>query len=83
MGTKDKLIERFKSQPNDFKWNELVRLFAIFGYEIGNKGKTRGSRIIFKKGESSYIAHKPHPDSVIKSYVMRQVLEFLIKNKLI
>lgn len=83
MGTKEKLIERFKAQPSNFTWNELVRLFSVFGYEIGNKGRTSGSRVIFKKGESSYIAHKPHPDSLIKPYVMKQVLEFLINNKLI
>lgn len=83
MGTKDKLIARFKSQPSNFTWAELVRLFAIFGYEINNKGKTSGSRVIFTKGESAYAAHKPHPDSTIKPYVMRQVLEFLNNNKLI
>ncbi len=83
MGTKEKLIERFKAQPSNFTWNELVRLFAIFGYEISNKGKTSGSRVIFKKGESSYSAHKPHPDSTIKAYVMKQVLEFLKNNRLI
>ena len=39
MGTKEKLIERFKRQPNDFYWDELVRLFSILGYETDNKGK--------------------------------------------
>ena len=83
MGTKEKLIERFKSQPKDFDWDELVRLFSIFGYKIDNKGKTSGSRVIFAKGESSYTAHKPHPGSIVKGYVMKQVFEFLTKNKLI
>lgn len=83
MGTKEKLIQRFVSQPKDFTWDELVRLFGIFGYEISNKGKTSGSRVIFVKGESSYTVHKPHPDSIIKSYVIKQVLEFLKNNELI
>ncbi len=83
MGSKEKLIERFKSLPSNFTWSELVRLFSVFGYEIGNKGKTSGSRVIFKKGASSYTAHKPHPDSLIKPYVMKQVLEFFKNNKLI
>ena len=81
MGTKEKLIARFKQQPNDFNWDELVRLFAIFGYTLEKKGKTSGSRMIFVKNESSYVAHKPHPGSIVKSYVMKQVLEFLIKNE--
>ncbi len=83
MGTKEKLIERFESQPKDFSWDELVRLFSIFGSEINNKGKTSGSRAIFAKGESSYMVHKPHPGSIVKGYVMKQVFEFLTKNKFI
>lgn len=55
----------------------------MFGYEISNKGKTSGSRVIFKKGESSYAAHKPHLGSIVKPYVMKQVYEFLKNNGLI
>lgn len=83
MGTKEKLLLRFKALPNDFTWTELVRLFSMFGYEISNKGKTSGSRVIFKKGESSYAAHKPHLGSIVKPYVMKQVYEFLKNNGLI
>lgn len=83
MGTKEKLILRFKALPNDFTWTELVRLFGMFGYEINNKGKTSGPRVIFKKEESAYAAHKPHPGSIVKPYVMRQVYEFLKNNGLI
>ena len=31
----------------------------------------------------SYGVHKPHPANVIKSYVMKQVLEFLTENNFI
>ena len=85
MGTKEKLIERFRRQPKDFTFNELTRLFQILGFEMSQKGKTSGSRIEFVNNEKelSYGAHKPHPDSSIKSYVMKQVLEFLTSNKII
>ncbi len=83
MGTKEKLIERFKRQPSDFTWDELVRLFTTFGYTIDNKGKTSGSRVIFEKGDDSYVAHKPHPRNIVKIYVMKQVLKFLTARKLI
>ena len=85
MGTKEKLIKRFKRQPKDFNFNELTRLFQVLGFEISQKGKTSGSRIEFINSEKelSYGAHKPHPDSAIKSYIMKQVLEFLTSNKLI
>ena len=61
MGTKEKLTERFKSQPKDFTWNEYVRLFGALGFEPSNKGRTSGSRVIFTKGDMSHTAHKPHP----------------------
>ena len=48
MGTKEKLIARFRSMPTDFTFDELERLLKIFGYEKSNKGKTSGSRIIYK-----------------------------------
>lgn len=47
MSTKEKLVERFKSQPKDFTFEELIRLFKLFGFEIGSKGKTSGSRMEF------------------------------------
>ena len=37
MSTKEKLLERFKSLPSDFTFDETVRLFAIFGYDISLK----------------------------------------------
>ncbi|MDE6644982.1 MAG: type II toxin-antitoxin system HicA family toxin [Muribaculaceae bacterium] len=83
MGTKEKLIARFKAQPKDFTWDEFVRLFRLLGFELGNKGKTSGSRVIFTKQDLTYIAHKPHPERFIKGYVMRQTLEFMTKNRLI
>ncbi|MCD8208234.1 MAG: type II toxin-antitoxin system HicA family toxin [Bacteroidales bacterium] len=83
MGTKEKLIERFKRMPSDFTWDELVRLFAIFGYAIDNKGKTSGSRVVFEKKEDSYVAHKPHPRNIVKGYVLKQVMRFLTGRKLI
>jgi len=85
MGTKQKLIERFKRQPKDFTFNELTHLFQILGFEVSQKGKTSGSRVEFVNNEKelSYGAHKPHPGSSIKSYAMKQVLEYLTSNKLI
>jgi hypothetical protein len=85
MGTKEKLIERFKKQPKDFSFDELMRLFRLLGFEVSQKGKTSGSRIEFiNNGKGlSFGAHKPHPDNAIKSYVMKQVLDFLTSNKLI
>ena len=83
MSTKEKLIERFKKQPKDFTWEELVRLFGIFGYVVNSKGKTSGSRVLFEKEDESYIVHRPHLSNAIKEYAMKQVLDYLIEKKLI
>lgn len=78
MGTKDKLIERFKQQPSDFTFDEMERLLSLFGYTKSNKGKTSGSRIIYKNSDKRPIMiHKPHPGNIIKSYAMKQVLNDL------
>jgi hypothetical protein len=83
MGTKEKLIERFKGQPKDFTWDELVRLFGVFGFTVYNKGKTSGSRTIFIDDEKEYIIHKPHPKNIIKEASMRNLLIFFTDNKFI
>lgn len=84
MGTKDKLIKRFKSLPNDFTWEEMSRLLVLLGYSPGNKGKTSGSRVIFKgEGKRPIMLHRPHLGNKIKGYVMKQVYEYLKNENLI
>lgn len=78
MGTKEKLIERFKKQPSDFTFDEMERLLSLFGYVKSNKGKTSESRIIYKNGDKRPVMlHKPHPGNIIRSYAMKQVLDDL------
>lgn len=78
MSSKEKLVARFLTLPSDFTFDELERLLAIYGYEKSNKGKTSGSRIVFKDKEGHPIMlHKPHPGNIVKQYAVRQVLEEL------
>ena len=80
MGTKEKLIERFLKMPSDFTFDEIRKLLGYYGYEQTNKGKTSGSRVIFKNGKKRPIMlHKPHPGNVVKNYAMKQVYEDLIE----
>jgi len=83
MSTKEKLIERFKTIPSDFTFDELVRLFGIYGFGIDNKGKTSGSRVRFKKEEMFYTCHKPHPENVVKKATLYDILAFLTLKGLI
>ena len=77
MSTKEKLIERFKRQPKDFTWDELVRLFGIYDFTPDSKGKTSGSRVMFVNGDDAHTVHKPHPSNIMKEYAMKQVLDFM------
>ena len=83
MSTKEKLIKRFLRQPKDFTWDELVRLFGIYGFAPDNKGKSSGSRAQFIKGDDAHTVHKPHPSNIIKGYALKSVLNFLIDRGLI
>ena len=85
MSTKEKLIKRFKGLPKDFTFDEMIRLFGLFGFEVDTKGGTSGSRLALVNKEKclSYNMHRPHPGDNIKSYVMKQVLEYMIANGLI
>lgn len=81
MSSKDKLITRFQSIPSDFTFQELERLLISLGYSPSNKGKTSGSRVVFKSKDGSPIMlHKPHPGNIVKQYALRQILTEL-KNK--
>ena len=84
MGTKEKLITRFSALPNDFSWDEMRRLLVALGYVPCNKGKTSGSRVIFKgDGKKPIMLHKPHPGNIIKGYIMKQVYDYLKNEGLI
>lgn len=84
MGTKEKLIERFKKQPKDFTFDEMTKLLGLLGYTKENKGKTSGSRVIFKsEGKLPIMLHKPHPGNIVKGYAMKQVLDYLKEMRLI
>lgn len=84
-GTKEKLIGRFLTLPKDFTYDEVRRLFGLFGYSESDKGSTSGSRVelVSANGKNSYIMHKPHPSNIMKGYVMKQLLAYIRENKLI
>lgn len=81
MTKKDKLLKRLLEVPKDFTFEELISIFTKYGFKIGTKGKTSGSRVEFynKEMDVKYYAHKPHPKNIVKPYVIKQVIEFLEK----
>lgn len=82
MSRNEKLLSRLLSVPNDFAWEELVRILSYFGYSILKNGKTGGSRRKFADENKKLITlHKPHPSNLVKTYVILDVIAHLKTNK--
>ena len=79
MGQKEKLIEKLKSNPKTFTFDDAVSLLGYFTFRMNNKGKTSGSRVMFTSREyqTKIILHKPHPQKELKEYQVRQLIEKL------
>lgn len=84
MGQKEKLIQRLKSKPKDFTFDDAETLLGYLDYIRSNKGKTSGSRVMFiRDGYGSILLHKPHPKKELKAYQIKQLVEMLEQEGLI
>ena len=84
MGKKEKLIQRLKSKPTDFTFDEAETLLGYLSYSRSNKGKTSGSRVIFSsENHAAILLHKPHPGNELKKYQVQQLIETLQQEGLI
>ena len=79
-----KEIERLKSKPKDYTYDETKSLLNKLGFFENNKGKTSGSRVEFKdEFGRKIILHKPHPGNIIKMYMVNDLLNNLKEWRLI
>lgn len=85
MTREEKLKKRILQLPKDFTFEELETLLFQLGFTRDNKGKTSGSRVRFyhKDKQIQYLAHKPHPKSIIKEKALKDIVSFLTENKLL
>ena len=84
MGQKEKLIQRLKTKPKDFTFDEAETLLGYLSYVRSNKGKTSGSRVMFISEEhEAILLHKPHPKKELKAYQIKQLIEILEQEGLI
>ena len=79
MSTLEKEIDRLKSKPKDFTYNEAKNLLNNLGFYENNKGETSGSRVVFiNKDLNKYIEiHKPHPSNILKPYQVNSIIKLL------
>lgn len=78
MSKLEKEIERLKSKPKDFTYDELKKILNNLGFYEDNKGKTSGSRVVFINEDKVKIdLHKPHPRKILKPYQIKELLRKL------
>lgn len=77
MSKKEKLVKRLLSRPKDFPFEEMKTLLAYLGYEL--RQESGGSGVKFSKENSNEVInfHKPHPDGILKKYILDQVLDMI------
>lgn len=83
MSQKDKLIERLLRKPKDFTFDEMVSLLSYFGYTLKQGGTGSGVKFIRDNNNEVINFHKPHPNGVLKRYVLDQIVEKLRKDGLL
>ncbi|MCR5430288.1 MAG: type II toxin-antitoxin system HicA family toxin [Eubacterium sp.] len=75
----EKLLERLNNEPKDFKYDEAKKILNYYGFQERNKGKTSGSRVIFKRKSDNekIFLHKPHPSNLLKPYAVKKLKDFV------
>ena len=84
MSRLEKEIERLKSKPNDYIYDEAKSLLNKLGFFENNKGKTSGSKVRFISYNNIKIElHKPHPKNILKQYQIIEIIRVLKEGGLI
>ena len=77
----DALLDKLfpKPTPPDFRFSDLRKVMAYFGYLESSKGATSGSRVKFYHPETKAILllHKPHPGDQMAKAAVDSVVRFL------
>ena len=78
MSKKEKLLKRFLHIPikKDLTFSELETLLLTFGY-IKLEGSGSAVKFFNKEKNSLINLHKPHPNDILKVYLVKQIQEKL------
>jgi hypothetical protein len=75
---REKALARLLSVPSDLTWDELKCALGAFGYEEQTKGKTAGSRRVFRAdGLPEIRLHAPHNPPIVRRYAIEDVIATL------
>jgi predicted RNA binding protein YcfA (HicA-like mRNA interferase family) len=75
MARREKLLERLRSRPKDFSFQELAVVLGRFGFR---RMESTGSRVRFEHDRLPSIhLHRPHPRPILRAYQVDQILRLL------
>lgn len=83
MSKKEKLVKRLLKLPKDFTFDEMESLLSYFGYKLKQSNTGSGVKFIQSDSNETINFHKPHPNGILKRYILEQVIEKLRKDGLL
>lgn len=73
-----KVQDRLMNKAIDITFDELSTLLIHYGYQMKNKGKTSGSRVLFtNKNLQPILVHKPRPAKEMNETSLKGVRELI------
>ena len=78
MSRKDKLLKKFLHIPikKDLTFSELETLLIAYGY-VKIEGNGSAVKFFNKEKDTLINLHKPHPNDILKTYLVKQIQEKL------
>jgi hypothetical protein len=75
---KDKLIEKLKSRPKSFTWNEATALMSACGFRLLNaRGGGSGRMFVNETTRQKVRLHEPHPQNTLLPYMVEALIQAL------
>lgn len=79
MSKKNKLIDRLRSRPKNFTWEETTKLMGLCGFKVFNaRGGGAGRMFIHERTRQKVRLHEPHPHNTLLPYMVDQLIEGLL-----
>ena len=76
LSKKQKLIEKLKARSRNFEYDEAESMLLSLGFKKSNKGKSSGTKVVFKSEHSAIEMHKPHPQKNLSRTLRRRFWKY-------
>lgn len=77
------MVKRLLKLPKDFTFDEMESLLSYSGYKLKQGNPESGIKFIKAGSNETINFHKPHPNGILKRYILEQVIGKLRKDGLL